>query len=139
MTQLLGVALRGTGSCLPARVVPNDEFTEVERLPHVYELLTKEQREIWTALIEAPQAMDKPIVLPPGTPDTILSVYRNALDTAMKDKNFRAGIVKFTGVPAGLTPGDKVQEEAAEAERLWLRYREQEVKLRSEMYNKYMR
>jgi 3-oxoacyl-[acyl-carrier-protein] synthase-3 len=28
MTQLLGVALRGTGSCLPARVVTNDEFTE---------------------------------------------------------------------------------------------------------------
>lgn len=32
MTQLLGVALRGTGSCLPARVVPNDEFTEVLNL-----------------------------------------------------------------------------------------------------------
>jgi 3-oxoacyl-[acyl-carrier-protein] synthase-3 len=29
MTQLLGVALRGTGSCLPARVVTNDEFTDV--------------------------------------------------------------------------------------------------------------
>jgi 3-oxoacyl-[acyl-carrier-protein] synthase-3 len=29
MTQLLGVALRGTGSCLPARVVPNEEFTDV--------------------------------------------------------------------------------------------------------------
>src|SRR5205085_6389719 len=28
MSQLLGVALRGTGSCLPARVVPNDEFTD---------------------------------------------------------------------------------------------------------------
>ncbi|MBM3981133.1 MAG: ketoacyl-ACP synthase III [Planctomycetes bacterium] len=32
MTQLLGAALRGTGSCLPARVVPNDEFTEVLNL-----------------------------------------------------------------------------------------------------------
>jgi 3-oxoacyl-[acyl-carrier-protein] synthase-3 len=32
MTQLLGVALRGTGSCLPARVVPNDEFTETLNL-----------------------------------------------------------------------------------------------------------
>jgi len=32
MTQLLGVALRGTGSCLPARVVPNDEFTDVLNL-----------------------------------------------------------------------------------------------------------
>jgi 3-oxoacyl-[acyl-carrier-protein] synthase-3 len=29
MTQLLGVTLRGTGSHLPARVVPNDEFTDV--------------------------------------------------------------------------------------------------------------
>jgi 3-oxoacyl-[acyl-carrier-protein] synthase III len=32
MTQLLGVALRGTGSCLPARVVRNDEFTDVLNL-----------------------------------------------------------------------------------------------------------
>jgi 3-oxoacyl-[acyl-carrier-protein] synthase-3 len=32
MTQLLGVALRGTGRCLPARVVPNDEFTDVLNL-----------------------------------------------------------------------------------------------------------
>src|SRR6478609_2959354 len=32
MTQLLGVALRGTGSCLPARVVPNDEFTDTLNL-----------------------------------------------------------------------------------------------------------
>jgi len=32
MTQLLGVALRGTGSFLPARVVPNEEFTDVLNL-----------------------------------------------------------------------------------------------------------
>jgi 3-oxoacyl-[acyl-carrier-protein] synthase-3 len=28
MSQLYGVALRGTGSCLPARVITNDEFTD---------------------------------------------------------------------------------------------------------------
>jgi 3-oxoacyl-[acyl-carrier-protein] synthase-3 len=28
MTQILGVALTGTGSCLPARVVPNEEFAD---------------------------------------------------------------------------------------------------------------
>jgi 3-oxoacyl-[acyl-carrier-protein] synthase III len=28
MTQFLGVAITGTGSCLPARIVPNDEFAE---------------------------------------------------------------------------------------------------------------
>src|SRR6476659_7163517 len=32
MTQLLGVALTGTGSCLPARVVPNEEFAETLNL-----------------------------------------------------------------------------------------------------------
>ncbi|HEY3787645.1 MAG TPA: ketoacyl-ACP synthase III, partial [Urbifossiella sp.] len=32
MTQLLGVALQGTGSCLPARVVPNEEFTDILNL-----------------------------------------------------------------------------------------------------------
>jgi len=32
MTQLYGVALTGTGSCLPSRVVPNEEFAEVLNL-----------------------------------------------------------------------------------------------------------
>lgn len=32
MTQLLGVTLRGTGSCVPARVVPNNDFTDVLKL-----------------------------------------------------------------------------------------------------------
>jgi 3-oxoacyl-[acyl-carrier-protein] synthase-3 len=32
MSQLFGVALTGTGSCLPARVVPNDEFAETLNL-----------------------------------------------------------------------------------------------------------
>lgn len=32
MTQLMGAALRGTGSCLPARVVPNDEFRDALNL-----------------------------------------------------------------------------------------------------------
>lgn len=32
MTQLFGVALRGTGSALPDRVVPNQEFTDVLKL-----------------------------------------------------------------------------------------------------------
>jgi 3-oxoacyl-[acyl-carrier-protein] synthase-3 len=32
MTQLLGVALTGTGSCLPARIVPNEEFAETLNL-----------------------------------------------------------------------------------------------------------
>jgi 3-oxoacyl-[acyl-carrier-protein] synthase-3 len=32
MSQLFGVALTGTGSCLPARVVPNDAFAETLNL-----------------------------------------------------------------------------------------------------------
>jgi 3-oxoacyl-[acyl-carrier-protein] synthase-3 len=32
MSQLYGVALRGTGSCLPSRVVPNEEFTDLLNL-----------------------------------------------------------------------------------------------------------
>lgn len=32
MSQLYGAALRGTGSCLPARIVPNDEFTDALNL-----------------------------------------------------------------------------------------------------------
>ncbi len=121
------------------KMLPNAEFKDVDKVPHVYKLLTKEQREIWTALIEAPQSMSKPVVLSPKTPDEILAVYRKALEDAMNDKRFRAGIKKVTGIPPTWVRGEEIQKEAADAERFWARYREQETKLRREMYNKYMR
>lgn len=121
------------------RMAPNTEFTDIESVPHVYEFLNDEQREIWTALIEAPQAMNKPVVLPPTTPDDILAVYRKALADAMADPQFRAGIEKITGIPPVFVPGKEAQQEAREAERLWAKYREQEEELRQAMYDKYVR
>jgi len=121
------------------RMTPNAEFKGVDKVPHIYKLLNKEQREIWTALIEATQAMNKPVVLSPKTPDEIVAVHRTALANAMKDKKFQASIEKVTGMPALFVPGEEAQKEAADAERLWTRYREQETKLRTDMYNKYIR
>ena len=83
--------------------------------------------------------MNKPVVLSPKTPDEIVAVHRTALATAMKDKKFQANIEKVTGMPALFVPGEEAQKEAADAERLWTRYKEQETKLRTEMYNKYIR
>jgi hypothetical protein len=121
------------------RMLPNAEFKDVEWVPHVYSLLSKEQREIWTALIEGPQAMEKPIVLPPGTPDEILGAYRKALESAMNDAKFREDIERITGIPPVWVRGEEVQKEAAETENLWLRYRDQEKELRRQMYAKYIR
>lgn len=121
------------------QMMPNTEFKDVGSVPHVYKLLNKEQLELWTALIEATQAMNKPVVLSPKTPDEIVGAYRKALATAMADKQFQANIEKITGIPAVFISGEEAQKEAAEAERLWSRYREQETKLRTQMYNKYIR
>ncbi len=121
------------------RMGPNSEFTDVDKVPQIYSLLNDEQKEIWTAMIEAPQAMNKPVVLPPKTPDHIVSVFRKALNEAMADDKVRAGIEKVTGIPALFVKAEKASKEAIESERLWSRYREQETKLRREMYNKYIR
>jgi hypothetical protein len=121
------------------RMLPNEEFTDIKKVPHIYDLLNKEQREIWTGLIEAPGAMDKPILLSPKTPDGIVAVYRKALGDAMNDKKFQAGIEKITGIPAVFATGEEAQKEAMEGERLWLQYKERETILRRDMYNKYIR
>lgn len=120
-------------------MMPNAEFKDVGKVPHISKLLNKEQMELWTALIEATQAMNKPVILSPKTPDTIVGAYRKALATAMADKQFQANIEKITGMPAEFVSGEEAQKEAAEAEQLWSRYKEQENKLRRDMYNKYMR
>ncbi len=121
------------------RMEPNAEFKDVEKVPHVYSLLNKQQLEIWTALIEATQAMNKPVVVSPKTPDHIVVALRTALEKAMNDKKFQASVEKITGMPAVFVTGPEAQKEALESERLWMRYKEQETKLRTEMYNKYIR
>jgi hypothetical protein len=120
-------------------MLPNAEFKDVEKVPHVYTLLDKDQKELWTALIEAPQSMNKPILLPPGTPKEILNVHRKALEDAMNDEQFRSGIKRVTGIPPTWVRGEELAKEAAESERLWAKYREQEKELRAKMYNKYIR
>jgi hypothetical protein len=120
------------------QMTPNAEFESVEKVPHVYKMINEQQREIWTALIEAPQAMSKPIVLAPGTPDEIFGVYKKALEDAMNDKKFRDGIEKVTGLPPTWLRAEEVQKEAIESERLWAKYREEEKKLRKKMYDKYI-
>ncbi|MFQ5946628.1 MAG: hypothetical protein ACE5NC_10335, partial [Anaerolineae bacterium] len=122
-----------------ARMKPNSEFTDVDKVPQVYSLLNDKQKEIWAALIEAPQAMTKPVVLPPKTPDRIASVFRKALNEAMANDKFRAGITKVTGMPADFVKAAAAHKEATKSERLWSKYREQEAKLRREMYKKYIR
>ena len=121
------------------KMLPNAEFKDVEKVPHVYTLLNKDQKELWTALIEAPQAMNKPLVLPPGTSNDILNAYRKALEDAMNNEQFRSGIKRVTGIPPTWVPGDELAKEAVESERLWAKYREQEKDLRGAMYDKYIR
>jgi len=122
-----------------SRMKPNAEFSDVDKVPQVYSLLNDEQKEIWTGMIEAPQAMNKPVVLPPKTPDNIVNVFRKALNEAMADDKFRAGIEKVTGMPALFVKADKAHKEALDSERLATRYKEKEKKLRRKMYNKYIR
>src|SRR5919108_3994504 len=121
------------------KMLPNAEFKDVEKVPHIYSLIDKDQKELWTALIEAPQSMNKPIVLPPGTGNEIVSVYRKALEDAMSDNQFRSGIQRVTGIPPTWVRGEELVKEAAEAERLWSKYRAQEKEIRAEMYDKYIR
>ncbi len=124
---------------LGQRMGANAEFKDVDKVPHVYSLLNKKQKEIWAAMIEATQAMNKPVVLSPKTPDNIVNVYRSALEKAMADDKFRTGIEKVSGIPAVWVKGPQAHKEAQEAERLWTAYRKPEAKLRRDMYNKYIR
>lgn len=121
------------------RMKGNSEMQDVSHVPQVYSLLNDEQKEIWTAMIEATQAMNKPVVLSPKTPDDIVRVYRKALQDAMNDKKFSADIERITGLPADFVTAEKAQKEAVESERIWSKYKEQEQELRTKMYNKYIR
>lgn len=77
---IIDVSTGGPGAQM-ARGVEN-------RPPHISELLTEEQYAEWTGLVAASRAGGNPIFMPPGTPDEVAAVMREAFEAAIQDEDF---------------------------------------------------
>lgn len=59
-----------------------------ERPPHVSEILTEEQYAEFQGLVSASRAGGNPIFMPPGTPEEIANIVRDAFNAAVQDEDF---------------------------------------------------
>ena len=89
-------------------VGPNEESKMV--LPNVYELLTREQKEIWRAIHFPEVYIGKGIMAPPGTPENVLATLRKSYEAALADAKFSGGLEKLMGQPVTLIPGGRLEE-----------------------------
>ena len=70
-----------------SKVEPSEETKNV---PSLRSMLTKEADIAAFEFFGAPDEIQNPLFLPPGTPDDVLLAYRKAFDTAIADPAYRA-------------------------------------------------
>lgn len=131
----LDVSAAGPGGQLPAEA----EEAGLEP-PHISELLTEEQVDQWTGIVAARRAGGKPIVLPPGTPDNVVNVLREAFAKASQDPEFRDAMKQVEGGQTELEwrPGDEYTQLVQENHQALVRWKDDIEKIAQEMYDKYL-
>ena len=119
------------------KVGPNDEYKEA--VPHIYDMLTKEQQKVWDGLVLPDVMAGKSLATGPGVPDEIVKVLRDSYATAMKDPEFSAGLAKLQGQPVDLVTGDKLQARALEVHNAYKSQIPSLGKLQEELYGRYVK
>jgi hypothetical protein len=78
--------------------------------PDVYPYLEGDAKELYDAFMAPELGMGKHLILPPGTPDHIVEVYREAFWAAMNDPGFLEGLAPILGGEPKPTRGDELEE-----------------------------
>jgi tripartite-type tricarboxylate transporter receptor subunit TctC len=121
------------------RMLPNDEFSDVESVPHIEDLFTEEQMSIYNGVVNSATGTGKPLILPPNTPAHLVAVYGQAFYDAMHDESFTTDLVRVSGAPVRYRSGEAVQNLIAEASRTQVEYEADAERLAEELYPKYFR
>jgi hypothetical protein len=110
-----------------------------ERPPHVSELITEEQFEEWTGLVAASRAGGNPIFLPPGTPEEIADVLRDAFNQAVEDEDFVEAMMNaYGGSDLRFNDSETATELFTENLRVMEQYQDRAAEITEELYGKYV-
>lgn len=115
-----------------------EAIDESERPPFISDVLTKEQYEEWRGLVAAPREGGNPIFLPPGTPDKIVEVLRDAYAEVTKDPEFQKAMTAASGVDNTFTNGAEYQKLVQENRQVMLGFAEEWEQRKDALYAKYV-
>jgi tripartite-type tricarboxylate transporter receptor subunit TctC len=119
------------------KIGPNAEYKEA--VPHIYDMLTKEQQKVWDGLILPDVMAGKSLATGPQVPDNIVKVLRDSYAKAMKDPEFSAGFAKLQGQPVDLVTGEKLQARALEVHNAYKNELPGLRKVQEELYGLYVK
>jgi hypothetical protein len=106
--------------------------------PTLDSLLTSEQRDIWKAVTGPRNIAAKNIIGPPSMDPVALSVLRDALEAAMADPGFVAGLEGAAGLPSAFTPGAEADVEFDATTQLYLDNKATLDALRQDVYDRFV-
>lgn len=121
---------------------PNAQMAEgVEnRPPHVSEILTEEQYAEWRGLVAASRAGGNPFFMPPGTPDEIANILREAFNTAVQDEDFvDAMVTAFGGSDINFLNAEEIDALITENEAVLKQYAETFAEVTERLFAKYVK
>lgn len=131
---ILDVATAGTDAQMAAGVEERGE-----RPPHVSEVLTEEQYNEWRGLVAASRAGGNVIFMPPGTPDEIANIVRDAFVTAQEDEDFvEAMITAFGGSDIRFLGAEEIDELITANEAVLLEYAPRFAEITEELFARYV-
>jgi hypothetical protein len=110
-----------------------------ERPPHVSEILTPEQYEEWRGLVAASRAGGNPIFMPPGTPDEVMAIMRDAFSAAIQDEDFVDAVeTSFGGSSVRFYTAEEIAALTTENLGVLNEYNERYVEIVEELFAKYV-
>lgn len=132
---ILDVATGGPGAQMADGVEERGE-----RPPHVSEVLTEEQYAQWRGLVAASRAGGNPIFLPPGTPDDVANILRDAFDTAVQDEDFVDAMkTAFGGSDIRFLNHEEATQLFSENLEVMTEFNEQFEEITEELFAKYVK
>lgn len=123
------------------RALGNSEMSTEElraQAPHLRDLLTQEQLDIYTGVVWGEQGLTSSLQMPPNTPDEIVNVFEQALIDALEDPDFRAGLERL-GVVIDHMSGEECEAVVRRASELQAQYAGETERLAEELWDKYVK
>lgn len=129
---LLDVATSGPGAQMAAGVE--------DRPPHVSEILTEEQYAEWRGLVAASRAGGNTFFMPPGTPEEVADIMRDAFAAAVADEDFvEAMQTAFGGSEIRFLTADEIDELITSNEEVLKQYSETFAEVTERLFAKYVK
>ena len=105
--------------------------------PHLFDLITPEQAEMFRGMVHSTENLDRPILGPPGMNENVRQALIRAFEAAFNDAQFCEGWTRITGAPCIWNDPDDAKAEVEAAYPAIERWASEVEATKQELFPKY--